>query len=100
MDVGDIKVGRVDRGPERPAKGERAKVSDGVQTPVSDSAAISQDGRDTLAAVEALAERAAKDEPDRREFVERVRALVREGRLDDERAYRESARRILSDGGF
>lgn len=95
MDVGHIEgKGGVDRGAERAARREHSRRSDSVKGPV-DSAAISESGRETAAAIDELAAKARRDEPDREARVEAAQARLEAGELDATEVLRETARRML-----
>ena len=95
MDVGHIEgKGGVDRGAERASRREHSRRSDSVKAPV-DSAAISESGRETAAAIDELAAKARRDEPDREARVEAAKARLEAGELDATEVLRETARRML-----
>lgn len=64
---------------------------------IGDSASISQDGRDSAAAVQRLTER-ARQGYDRGDVIAEAQARLQRGELDTDAVYRAVARTILSEG--
>ena len=102
MDIRNVgsQPGNVDRTSER---GNRAKLDrEQAKAPaaaVRDDARISDTGRETAAAVEALAEKARGDGDNREQVVTAAVAKLVSGELDSETVLRETAGRLL-DSGF
>ncbi len=101
MDIRNIAdKGNVDRANDRPERSKTVVLH--PQPPVvkdQDHATISSGGRDTLAAVEGLAERARKQGGERHEIVEAARAKLESGALGSPDILNRTAQRIL-DSGF
>lgn len=101
MDIRNIAdQGNVDRANDR---ADRAKTVV-IHPPApalndQDHATISTSGRDTLAAVEGLAERARKQGGERQEIVDAARARLESGALSSPDVLDRTARNIL-DSGF
>ena len=99
MDIGNIQgPGGVNRHGDRPERVD-ARKSDLVASKPSDTAAISETGRETLQSVEALAERAKGGAEDRSEIVASAAARLQSGALDSGEALKGAAQRLL-DAGF
>ncbi|MCU0864389.1 MAG: hypothetical protein MUC36_11385 [Planctomycetes bacterium] len=99
MDIRNVSnQGNVERTGDRGkrAEGQRVYV---VPAPARDEANISKSGRETAAAVEALAERARGDGGDRAELVATALRKLMSGALDGDEAIQGAARR-LRDSGF
>ena len=100
MDTGHIEgsgAGAIDRNPERPGRLEKSGAADQIPGR-GDSASISDGGRETLAAMEALVKRLEGEPPGRREHVEAVRELLESGELDQPTVFLETARNMLMEG--
>ena len=103
MDVSNIKGPQGSQGPERAGRAERprdgaARESGAADGPRSDSAAISATGRETAAAVDGLAERARREDPERARVLAEVRAKLDSGLLDDPQVLRATAEKLLRAG--
>ena len=102
MDIRNVgsQPGNVDRTSER---GNRAKLErEQAKAPtvaVRDDARISDTGRETAAAVDALAEKARGDGQDREQTVRVAVAKLVSGELDSPEVLRETANKLF-DGGF
>ncbi len=90
--------GNVDRGSDPAQRADLRRSSDDAPA-VQDHATISAASRDTLAAVEVLAERARRQGGDRQEIVDAARAKVVAGELAAPEALTRTAQRLL-DSGF
>lgn len=96
MDISNIgKQGHVDRSSERPkrADGKREYV---IPSVARDEAKISEQSRETAAAVEGLAERARGAGGDRAERIAAAKAKLLRGELDAPAALQGSAQRLLA----
>ncbi len=94
MDVGQIGPGGVNRNSGRPQKVDPEKTP--AQAPkVADQASISSDGRDYLAAVEALSKELKHEDDGREARVQEVRKKLQNGELDNQETYRAVAEAIL-----
>lgn len=94
MDVGQVGPGGVNRNAGRPQKVDAEKTA--AQTPqVSDQASISADGREYLAAVEALTKELEHQDDGREKRVAEVQEKLQNGELDDQEVYRAVAEAIL-----
>jgi hypothetical protein len=94
MDIRNVSnQGNVDRSSDRSkrAEGKRAETAPNV---VRDEANISQGGRATAAAVDALAERARGDGSDRQALVANALRKLTSGELDGEESIEGAARRL------
>jgi len=94
MDVGQIGPGGVNRNSGRPQKVDPQKTP--AQAPqVADQASISADGRDYLAAVEALSKELKHQDDGREARVREAREKLQNGGLDNQETYRAVAETIL-----
>ena len=100
MDIRNIaNKGNLDRATDRPERSKTVVLH--PQPPAvkgGDHATISTKSRDTLAAVEGLAERARKDGGARHEIVEAARVKLENGTLGSPDANSGTARQILVSG--
>ena len=99
MDIRNVSNnGNVERSGNRSkrAEGKRADAAPGV---VRDEASISRSGRETAAAVEALADRARGGDGEREAVVANARRKLISGELDGADSIAGAARRLL-DGRF
>lgn len=90
--------GNVDRGNGRTDKSDASRVDANARA-VQDHATISATGRDTLAAIEGLAERARKQGSERQDLVDAARLRLDNGELTSGDAIDRTARALL-DSGF
>ncbi len=100
MDVGHVGPGGINRNSGRhqnvdPGKSV-AETRDQVTDQVTDQASISDDGRESLAVVEAMSEELKQDEPGREERVREVREKLQRGELDQPEVFRAVAEAILN----
>ena len=95
MDIRNIgNNGNVERSGDRPKRAESQRGSDAPSI-VRDEAKISAGSRETAAAVEALAERARKDGPDREIMITVAMTKLMGGDLDGPAVHAETAQRVL-----
>lgn len=99
MDIRSIAGnGGVERGPNRADRAERDRAKAPSAPPAQDTAAISPTGRETLAAIEALRERAQREPELRDERVDEVRRKLRAGEMDLPEVYRAVAEKLILRG--
>ncbi len=99
MDTGHLKGnGGIEHGSENPGRLEQHKAREQVPGRVDDSAAISDGGREILAAVESMTRKLKDGHLDRRPHVEAAQALLQSGELDQPDVYLETSRRMLRSG--
>ena len=100
MDVRGIHGNRsIDPPPDsgsRPTRGSKTRDA-AVVSSRQDSVAISDTGRETLAAVDQLTERARRDDPTRQERVEAAKRRLASGELDSVATLRDTARKMLGE---
>jgi len=94
MDVGQVGPGGVNRNTGRSEKVEPQKAP-GQASHVTDQASISSDGREHLAAVEALTQELKHQDDGREQRVREVQEKLANGELDDQEVYRVVAEAIL-----
>lgn len=100
MNIGNVKGnGGIDRSSDRPSRTEGGRAPAPAPKVHQDEAEISTGGRETAKAVEELAQRARRDEPERAAKVEAARQRLQKGELDSVAVHKEVARQLL-DGGF
>lgn len=100
MDIRNVSNnGNVERTGSDRGKRAEGKRNDAAPSVVRDEASISTTGRETAAAVEALAERARNSDGDRDAVVTAALRKLMNGELDDAEAVQGAARRLL-DGRF
>jgi hypothetical protein len=100
MDIRNVSNnGNVERTGSDRGKRAEGKRTDAAPSVVRDEASISTTGRETAAAVEALAERARNSDGDRDAVVTAALRKLMNGELDDAEAVQGAARRLL-DGRF
>lgn len=102
MDIRQITgFGGVERTPERSARTERPKAAEGQPgARPQDGATISEAGRETAAAIDALAEKARRDDPDRQTKLATLKKRLESGELATADVYRSVAKTMIENGGF
>lgn len=99
MDIRNVgSKSSVDRASDR-SKRTEAKRDDAAPSVRRDEASISSASRETAAAVEGLAERARRDDPDREALVTAAMRKLMNGELDGAEALQGAAKRLF-DGKF
>ncbi len=100
MDIRQITgSGGVERTPERTARSDRQKAAEDLRTAQApDAATISADGRETLAAVDALTEKLKNGDQERKRAVAEAKGRLEAGKLDNLGVYRSVAQRLLQIG--
>lgn len=96
MNIGNVKGnGGIDRSSDRPARTDGKRAQAPVRQAQHDEAEISTRGREAAKSVEALAQRAAQDEPERAAKVEAARQKLQSGDLDTVAVQKDVAQQLL-----
>ena len=100
MDIRQLTgFGGVERNPERTKQADRPRASDAFgKSPPIDGATISTDSRDTASAVDALVERAEREEPGRRERLALLEGRLESGELASPEVVRATAKSMIAAG--
>ena len=96
MDVGHVGPGGINRNSGRHQNVDPGKSVAETRDQVTDQASISDDGRESLAVVEAMSEELKQDEPGREERVREVQERLLRGELEQPDVYLAVAEAILN----
>ena len=100
MDIRNVgNTGNVDHNADRSKRAE-AQSAYVIPTVAKDDAQISSTGRQTAATVEALAQRARADDPERAAKIALAIEKLQNGELDGDSVLSATAARIAGDGFF